>query len=177
MFLDPGRPLRPRPLRSAHVAPHRKNGKAPSFSKISRLDIAWLSVRRLRITVSVTLHRQGWLPGAGQALLHGLSTRRVPTKGFQLTSCLSSPFSGFLTQFAPSCKSPTGKIWPPPATRSRGGLSLAVNLVAFGTSSCRQRHARFRTKLVAKSHTRDAQQVAINYCMVLDVAFHLANGR
>jgi hypothetical protein len=39
---------------------------------------------------------QGSLPGAGQALLDGLDTRRVPTKGFQLTSCSLSSFSKLL---------------------------------------------------------------------------------
>ena len=59
MFLDPGRPLRPRPLRSAAWPPTAKTGRRRRSVKISRLDIAWLSVRRLRITVSVFLHRQG----------------------------------------------------------------------------------------------------------------------
>jgi hypothetical protein len=35
---------------------------------------------------------QDSLPGAGQALLDGLSTRRVPMKGFKLTSCSLSSF-------------------------------------------------------------------------------------
>jgi len=39
---------------------------------------------------------QGSLPGAGQAPLDGLDTRRVPTKGLQLTSCASSSFSKLL---------------------------------------------------------------------------------
>ena len=39
---------------------------------------------------------QGWLPGAGQALLGGLSPAGLLTKGFQLTSCALSSFSKLL---------------------------------------------------------------------------------
>ena len=50
---------------------------------------------------------QDSLPGAGQALLDGLSTRRVPAKGFQLTSCSLSSFSkllGTMHQYCPDCQ-------------------------------------------------------------------------
>jgi len=35
---------------------------------------------------------QDSLPGASQAFPDGLSTRKVPSKGFKLTSCASSSF-------------------------------------------------------------------------------------
>ena len=101
MFLDPGRPLRPRPLRSAHMAPHRKNGKASSFSKISRLDIAWLSVS------PPTFHSIGYPPPARLAsrcwsdsparAFHPLgSYKRFPTH----VMFVFPLFQAYLTQFA-----------------------------------------------------------------------------
>jgi len=42
------------------------------------------------------LAAQDSLPGAGQALLDGLSTRRAPMKGFKLTSCSLSSFPKLL---------------------------------------------------------------------------------
>jgi len=58
-----------------------------------RGSIAWLSGSLSTYHVTVTrLTAQDSLPGAGQALLDGLPTRKVPLKGFKLASCSLSPF-------------------------------------------------------------------------------------
>jgi hypothetical protein len=87
MFFDPGRPTSLRPLQGGRLAPAVAITRAPTMSAF-RGSIAWLS------GTPPTFHAsgrpspaQGWLPGAGQALLGGLSTRKAPAKGFLLTSC------------------------------------------------------------------------------------------
>jgi hypothetical protein len=73
MFFDPGRPSRPRPLRNACVAPATGTTKAPTMRQF-RGSIAWLSGSPPTYHLSVVrLPAQDWLPGAGQALLGGLS--------------------------------------------------------------------------------------------------------
>ena len=78
------------------MAPAKGKTKAPT-TKIFRGSIAWLSdlLSTYRVTVA-RLTAQGSLPAAGQALPDGLDTRRVPAKGFQLTSCSLSPFPKLL---------------------------------------------------------------------------------
>jgi hypothetical protein len=96
MVFDPGRPDCLRPLRGVRMAPAVATTKAPT-SRIFRGSIAWLSDSLPTYHVTVTRRTaQGWLPGAGQALLDGLSTRRAPVKGFQLTSCSPSSFPKLL---------------------------------------------------------------------------------
>ena len=61
--------------------------------KVFRRSIAWLSdslstLRRVRYLTTT----QDSLPAAGQALLDGLSTRKVPMKGFRVVDYISSPF-------------------------------------------------------------------------------------
>jgi hypothetical protein len=61
--------------------------------RVFRRSIAWLSdslstLRRVRYLTTT----QDSLPAAGQALLDGLSTRKVPMKGFRSASYISSSF-------------------------------------------------------------------------------------
>ena len=65
--------------------------------KVSRSSIAWLSdsLSTLRRTGCPDT-TQDSLPAAGQALPDGLSTRKVPTKGFRFASYISSPFPKLL---------------------------------------------------------------------------------
>ncbi|HYN23407.1 MAG TPA: hypothetical protein VES69_00005, partial [Pyrinomonadaceae bacterium] len=64
---------------------------------VFRSSIAWLS------DWLSTLRRPGYpdatqdaLPAAGQALPDGLSTRRIPSKGFRAVSYISSSFAKLL---------------------------------------------------------------------------------
>ncbi len=61
--------------------------------KVFRSSIAWLSdsLSTLR-SRSYLRPTQDSLPAAGQALPDGLSTRKVPMKGFRVASYISSPF-------------------------------------------------------------------------------------
>lgn len=61
--------------------------------KVFRRSIAWLSdsLSTLR-DVSCRSTTQDSLPVTGQALLDGLSTRKIPTKGFRSACYISSPF-------------------------------------------------------------------------------------
>ena len=61
---------------------------------------------------------QDSLPGAGQALLDGLPTRRAPTKGFKLTSCSLSPFPKLAWHNPLLCSIVSEKI-APQETRNR----------------------------------------------------------
>ena len=65
--------------------------------KVFRRSIAWLSdwLSTLR-SAGYPRPTQDSLPVAGQALPDGLSTRRVPPKGFRVASYISSPFPKLL---------------------------------------------------------------------------------
>ena len=60
---------------------------------------------------------QDSLPGAGQALPDGLSTRRAPTKGFKLTSCSLSSFPKLAWRNPLLCSRVSGKTRRFPAIR------------------------------------------------------------
>jgi hypothetical protein len=64
---------------------------------VFRRSIAWLSdsLSTLR-RVGYPTTTQDSLPAAGQALPDGLSTRRIPTKGFRFASYISSSFPKLL---------------------------------------------------------------------------------
>ncbi len=67
--------------------------------KVFRRSIAWLSdslstLRRGRNLPT----KQDSLPAAGQALPDGLSTRKIPTKGFKAVATSHPPFPSFLAQ-------------------------------------------------------------------------------
>ena len=82
------------------MAPAKRTTKAPATKRLSRLHsmafgtAAYVSRRRLPFAA------QDSLPGAGQALLDRLFTCKVPLKGFQLTSCVSSSFPKLLGTIA-----------------------------------------------------------------------------
>jgi hypothetical protein len=87
MFSDPGRSIRLRPLRGVRMAPAVSRTKAPTIKSISRLDSMAFGLAAYVSRCWSPFTAQGSLPGAGQALLDGLLTRKAPAKGFQLTSC------------------------------------------------------------------------------------------
>ena len=71
--------------------------------KVFRRSIAWLSssLSTLR-SAGYPRPTQDSLPATGQALLDGLSTRRVPLKGFRAVSYISSPFPKLLAAIDPT---------------------------------------------------------------------------
>ena len=95
MFSDPGRPMRPRPSWDDRMVPAKGKTRAPT-TKIFRGSIAWLS------GWLSTYHGVGYpsprrlTPGRWSGVTGRASTRRVPPKGFQLTSCLLASFPKLL---------------------------------------------------------------------------------
>ena len=82
MFWDPGRPTCSRPLRGGRVALRSANGKAPTFSRISRLDsmafgLAVYVSRSGLLAPRARLASRCWSGSPGRAF-----TRRAPTVGF-----------------------------------------------------------------------------------------------
>jgi hypothetical protein len=73
MFSDPGRPIRLRPLRGVRVAPADSRTKAPAMTKLSGLDSMASGLAAYVSRCWSPFTAQGSLPGAGQALLGGLS--------------------------------------------------------------------------------------------------------
>jgi hypothetical protein len=94
--------LRPRPADAPLTKAGRSRG--PRYGNDEGADDKRLSrLNRMASGLAAYVSRawlpapaQGSLPGAGQALLNGLSTRRAPLKGFQLTSCSLSSFPKLL---------------------------------------------------------------------------------
>ena len=92
LLFDPGRIDASGHLRRANTAPALTTTKAPTMNfrgSITQLQ-HWLSTLRSAGRPATT---QDSLPVAGQALPDGLHTRRVPVKGFKLTSCSLSSSS------------------------------------------------------------------------------------
>jgi len=94
--------LRPRPAEASQtncgtlawppLGERRRRRREKNF----RGSIAWLSGSPPTYHATVIrLTAQGWLPGAGRSPGRAF-TRRVPPKGFQLTSCASFSFSKLL---------------------------------------------------------------------------------
>jgi hypothetical protein len=92
---DSGRTADTRPLRCSSVAPGTKAAKAPTkgLSKLNSMAFGLAAYASQCASPRPTQHS---LPAAGQALLDGLSTRRIPTKGFRFASYISSPFPKLL---------------------------------------------------------------------------------
>jgi hypothetical protein len=92
---DSGRTADTRPLRCSSVAPGTKTAKAPTkgLSKLNSMAFGLAAYASQCASPRPTQHS---LPAAGQALLDGLSTRRIPTKGFRFASYISSPFPKLL---------------------------------------------------------------------------------
>ena len=92
LFIDPGRTAGTRPLRCRDAASWYVNSDG------SREEVFRRSIARLSDSLS-TLRSAGHpattqdsLPAAGQALPGGLSTRRVPMKGFRVAPTSHPPF-------------------------------------------------------------------------------------
>ena len=92
--------------------------------KVFRSSIAWLSDSLFTLRgVSYLSTTQNSLPVAGQALLNGISTRKVPLKGFKVVIYISFPFPKlFLAQLhrlqRRSVLANLPRSWPPPAGRT-----------------------------------------------------------
>ncbi len=88
---DAGRTARTRPVHSAAAWPSvYEQRRLPR--KVFRRSIAWLSDSLCTLrSAGYPRPTQHSLPAAGQALPDGLSTRRIPMKGFRSDSYISSP--------------------------------------------------------------------------------------
>ena len=96
--VDSGRTARTRPLRCGSVAPGIRKAKAPTKG-LSKLNSMAFGLAVYASQCGLPRTTQDSLPAAGQALPDGLSTRRVPTKGFRSASVTSHPpFPSFLAQ-------------------------------------------------------------------------------
>ena len=91
MLLDSGGTVCPRPYRTAARPRVEERPRLPRETDF-RSSIPWLSgsLSTLR-SAGYPVATQDSLPGAGQALLGGLSTHKVPLKGFRAVF-ISSPF-------------------------------------------------------------------------------------
>ena len=79
------------------MVPATMKTKTPTNEFPFRSSIAWLSDWLSTYHwVDYSTAAQDSLPAAGQALPDGLSTRRVPMKGFKVASYISSPFPKLL---------------------------------------------------------------------------------
>ncbi len=83
--------LAPDRLRCSSVAPGMWKAKAPTKG-LSTLNSMAFGLAVYASQCGLPHPTQDSLPAAGQALPDGLSTRRVPLKGFRATSYISSPF-------------------------------------------------------------------------------------
>jgi len=103
--------------------------------KVFRSSIAWLSdsLSTLRRT-GYPATTQDSLPAAGQALPDGLSTRKVPTKGFRSASLHLVPLSQALlgTIFSTDAPNPSSKLNQDEQTDARSGVVRRVPLQGEG---------------------------------------------
>ena len=90
-----------KPTPAGLLAPdHKVQQRGPWYAKskgshnwVFRRSIAWLSDSLFTLRgVSYLSTTQNSLPVAGQALLDGLLTRKVPMKGFKVVVYISFPF-------------------------------------------------------------------------------------
>ena len=90
--------MRPRPLRNARVAPAKGTTKAPTTSRLSRLNSMAFGLAAYVSRCWLPVTAQGSLPGAGQALLGGLSPAGLLQKVFNSLHVRCPPFPSFLAQ-------------------------------------------------------------------------------
>jgi hypothetical protein len=90
---DSGGTADTRPLRCSNVALGRSTAKAPT-SGLSKLNSMAFGLAVYASPGSLPPPAQDSLPAAGQALPDGLSTRKVPTKGFRIDPQTTRIFSG-----------------------------------------------------------------------------------
>ena len=93
LFFDPGRTEHVRPLRRVDMAPAMSTAKAPTKFELSRLNrtASGLAVYASPDEVTRTRRKTRFRPLA-KRYRTGLTTRRVPLKGFKIASCDSSSF-------------------------------------------------------------------------------------
>ena len=91
MFLDAGGTTCTRPLRYNRTALGMPTAKAPTIG-LSALNSMAFGLAVYASPSSLPPPTQDSLPAAGQALPDGLSTRKVPMKGFRVVDYISSPF-------------------------------------------------------------------------------------
>ena len=82
MFSDPGRPRYSRPLAERSRGPRYAKHEGAGSVTISEFDSMAFGLAVYASRCRLPFTAQDSLPGAGQALPDGLSTRRVPLKGF-----------------------------------------------------------------------------------------------
>ena len=92
---DSGRTADTRPSRCSSVAPGQSTTKAPAKG-LSKLNSMAFGLAVYASQCALPRPTQDSLPAAGQALPDGLSTRKVPMKGFRFASYISSPFPKLL---------------------------------------------------------------------------------
>ena len=88
---DAGRTARTRPLRCNSVAPGTTKARAPTKG-LSTLNSMAFRLAVYASPSSLPHPTQDSLPVAGQALLDGLFTRKVPMKGFKVVIYILFPF-------------------------------------------------------------------------------------
>ena len=93
MFSDPGRTEHTRPLRCNGMAPAMSTAKAPTKFQLSRLNGTALGLAVYASPGAVTrIRRKTRFRPLAKRYRTGLTTRRVPLKGFKIASCDSSSF-------------------------------------------------------------------------------------
>jgi hypothetical protein len=88
---DAGRTACTRPLQYSSVALGTSTAKAPTIG-LSTLNSIAFGLAVYALTHALPHTTQDSLPVAGQALLDGLSTRKVPMKGFKVVDYILFPF-------------------------------------------------------------------------------------
>ena len=92
---DAGRTADTRPVRCRGVALGHRTAKAPAKG-LSTLNSMAFGLAVYASRCGFPRPTQDSLPAAGQALPDGLSTRKIPLKGFRVVSYISSPFPKLL---------------------------------------------------------------------------------
>ena len=95
MFRDAGRTTCTRPLRCSSVALGISKAKAPTKG-LSTLNSMAFGLAVYASPGSLPPPAQDSLPTAGQALPDGLSTRKIPTRGFKAVVTSHPPFPSLL---------------------------------------------------------------------------------
>ena len=93
MFFDSGRTAGTRPLASTQRGPRIENNEGSLQLSISELNSMAFGLAVYASQDWLPSTTQDSLPAAGQALPDGLSTRRVPSKGFKAVSLHLIPLS------------------------------------------------------------------------------------
>ena len=103
---DAGRTADTRPLQCRDMALGDRTAKAPAMG-LSTLNSMAFGLAVYASRSGLPHPTQDSLPAVGQALPDGLSTRKVPMKGFRSASYISSPFPKLLGAIDPTEASKT----------------------------------------------------------------------